>query len=59
MVSKVREIDEGFSFDLGNFHLDVIHLPGESKFVIAGLCFFDSSPQRTKVPNPRGSRRGV
>ena len=27
-VSKVREIDEGFSFDLGNFHLDVIHLPG-------------------------------
>ena len=27
-VSKVREIDEGFSFDLGNFHLNVIHLPG-------------------------------
>jgi len=30
VVSKVREIDEGFSFDLGNFHLDVIHLPGHT-----------------------------
>ena len=37
-VSKVREIDEGFSFDLGNFHLNVIHLPG----TISLKYFFNS-----------------
>ena len=29
-VTQVKEIDEGFSFDLGNFKLDVLHLAGHT-----------------------------